>query len=316
MSWGLILSIVLAAGFGIATIALTIRYVKKKKPVWGYDVREIIGLGSEAPPEVKLTFNDRQVKDVYRTVVIFFNKGNESIRKQDVVKSIVVDFGDGKILKEPTLLSISKKETNFYVNKVGDNSIELGFNYLGHSDGACIEVMHTEGSSPSISGTIIDTPISEIGGFAECTRSPSIIRTAVYGVVLVGVTIYFGLTIHSFFSNIVEPIVTSRLFLMSIAGTAMVFLAAFLYVDIPLIIRNRRFPSWCRDISEMIVEAKLTELGKPIFGYCMKCHRRTEMAEIKVIRLADGRKAIRGICPKCKGKVFRIGDLPQNTGLL
>lgn len=307
MNWESIVSTIVAVGFGIATLVLAVTRVKRKKPVWGYDVREIIGLGSKAPPEVKLSFNDEEIKDVYRTVVIFFNKGNEPIDKKDVAKRIVVDFGVGKILKEPMLLSISKEENNFSANKVGDNSVELGFHYLGHNDGACIEVMHTRGSPPSMSGTIIDTPIKQIGGFAEDIESPGIIKTVICGIALVGFGVYFGLEGYSALSDVGEPIVTSRLFFMACAATIVMILTVILRDDIPQIIRATKFPAWGRDISKIIVEAKLTGMGEPIFAYCPKCRHKVEIIEVKPVRMRSGRRALRGRCADCKTMVVRIG---------
>jgi hypothetical protein len=303
MDWKFIVFIVL----GIATIVLAIRQAKRKRPVWGYAVREIIGLGSGAPPEIKLTFSDKQIKDLYRAVVIFLNRGNEPIRKQDVVKKIVVDFGDGQIVKEPVLLAISKEENNFSVNKVGDNSVELGFEYLGRGDGACVEVLHTGGKLPSISGTIIDTPIKKAEGFDEGRESARVSVVVILGMAFVGIAIYLGLTLSSVFPHINEPMAAWRVALTGFLILAVGVLAVGLYRDIRLIIRSRAFPSWSRNISERIVEAKLTRIGEPMFAYCPKCRRNREMIEIEPVKMRGGHAAFRGRCVKCGTKVFRIG---------
>ena len=303
MDWKFIVFIVL----GITTIVLAIRQAKRKKPIWGYVVKEIIDLGSEAPPEIKVTFNDKQIKDLYRAVVIFLNRGNEPIRKQDVVKRIVVDFGDGQIVKEPVLLAISKEENNFCVNKVGDNSVELGFEYLGRGDGACVEVLHTGGKLPSISGTIIDIPIKKVEGFDEGRESTSVSTVVILGMAFVGMAIYLGLTFSSVFPHINEPMAVWRVALTGFFILAVCVLAVGLYRDTRLIIRSRAFPSWSRNISERIVEAKLTRIGEPMFAYCPKCRQNREMIEVEPVKMRGGRAAFRGRCVKCGTKLFRIG---------
>ena len=68
MDWGL-LGVILAPIFFISTVVLSvflaIRFYKRKEPVWAYETARIIGLGSNAPEELRLTFNDRPVDSVY-----------------------------------------------------------------------------------------------------------------------------------------------------------------------------------------------------------------------------------------------------------
>jgi len=58
----------------VASIIVAIRLARRKKPAWAYTTTKVIGLGGDAPAELKLVFNDKIVPDVYRTYLIFFNK--------------------------------------------------------------------------------------------------------------------------------------------------------------------------------------------------------------------------------------------------
>jgi len=305
MNWEFVVTIIVAVGFGIATLVLGIKRAKKKKPVCGYAVRKIIGLGSNAPLGVKLSFNDEEVKSVYRTILIFFNKGNEVIEKKDVVKGIAVDFGDGRILKEPVLLSISKEENNFSVNKVADNSVELGFDYLGHNDGACIEVMHTGGSQLSMNGTIIDTPISEIGGFAEHMEYPSVMRTIILGIGVVALWVFFGIQLHYVLSAGEEPVMPGATIALSVTGAIAMLLTVILRDDVPLVIRAMRFPYWGRNVSKRIA-GKFGVLGGPVFAYCPKCRHEVEMKRVAPIKMRNGVVALSGTCVECGGTIYRV----------
>jgi predicted RNA-binding Zn-ribbon protein involved in translation (DUF1610 family) len=42
-------------------------------------------------------------------------------------------------------------------------------------------------------------------------------------------------------------------------------------------------------------------------AYCVKCKAKREMKNPVATKLKNGRKATKGVCPKCGTKMFRIG---------
>jgi hypothetical protein len=84
MDWKFILLLVLAIAALIVGIE-AIRLAKRRQLVWAFETKLLIGRGTELP-ELKLTFNDIPVDNVYRTAMIFFNKGNEPIDQRDLRK--------------------------------------------------------------------------------------------------------------------------------------------------------------------------------------------------------------------------------------
>ncbi len=42
-------------------------------------------------------------------------------------------------------------------------------------------------------------------------------------------------------------------------------------------------------------------------AYCFKCRAKKEIRNPQSVTLKNGRPAIRGVCPTCGTKVFRIG---------
>jgi hypothetical protein len=42
-------------------------------------------------------------------------------------------------------------------------------------------------------------------------------------------------------------------------------------------------------------------------AYCMKCQKKVEMKNPTKVKMKNGKPALRGVCPKCGTKVFRIG---------
>jgi hypothetical protein len=146
MNWALI-GIILAVAFFITSVILAIRLARRRKPVWAYVTKKIIGLGTNAPSELKLTFGGIPVNDVYQTNFIFFNSGNEAIRKDDVTEKVTLQFKGAGILRQPAIKQKSSEAIRFTAKQVvknAENSVELDFLYLDHKDGAVVEVMHTE----------------------------------------------------------------------------------------------------------------------------------------------------------------------------
>ncbi|OQA04258.1 MAG: hypothetical protein BWY68_00433 [bacterium ADurb.Bin400] len=42
-------------------------------------------------------------------------------------------------------------------------------------------------------------------------------------------------------------------------------------------------------------------------AYCVKCREKVDVQNAEEITMKNGKPAVRGICPKCGTKVFRIG---------
>lgn len=42
-------------------------------------------------------------------------------------------------------------------------------------------------------------------------------------------------------------------------------------------------------------------------AYCVKCKTKREMKNAKVVKLKNGRRATKGLCPRCGTGMFRIG---------
>lgn len=41
-------------------------------------------------------------------------------------------------------------------------------------------------------------------------------------------------------------------------------------------------------------------------GYCVKCKKKQEISNAKEVTLKNGKKAMKGVCPKCGTGMFRI----------
>ena len=244
MDWGTVVAIIVAVIFGITTIVLGLRAIRRKKPVWAYITSKIIGLDTDAPAELKLSFADKSVRDVYRTKFIFFNKGREPIRENDVAEDIAIHFKGADILQQPVILKPSKEAIKFSAKQIvkdGDNAIELSFRYLGHNDGAVVEVLHTESQKITPSGDIIGADrkrIDYIGEFLpprplELRRLLREYRMlGLFGVVMLVVTLVVLLVIAE------DVLLLAFLLLIGIL------------IGIPTFRRYIKFPKWSGTVGE------------------------------------------------------------------
>ncbi len=44
-------------------------------------------------------------------------------------------------------------------------------------------------------------------------------------------------------------------------------------------------------------------------GYCMKCRTKRVMKDAKAGKMKNGRDCVKGTCPECGTKMFKIGKL-------
>ncbi len=157
MDWTLILTLV----FGVATlvsIIIAVRLARRKKPVWACETAKIIGLGSNAPPELGITFGDKPVSDVFRSMLILFNKGNDTIRDSDVTENFTFVLKGGQILRPPIVSATSKQQIKFQARQVvrdWNSAVEVTFKYLDHNDGGRFEVLHTSSEPIYCEGNIM-----------------------------------------------------------------------------------------------------------------------------------------------------------------
>lgn len=244
MSREFLVTIIVAVILGIAAIVQTIRATRRKKPVWAYSRKRVIGIGSVAPPELNLIFNGRPVKEVYQTDVVFFNGGSEAMRREDVKEIITMRFKESEILREPIIKSKSKEAIGFSAKRTvkdGDSAIELDFAYLSHNDGAIIEVLHTAKGEISCGGTIIDVDkISYFVEFAKFRGEPFALNVIRFFVPFVMLGFILAAVVRGEIPYPMEHFDTVLLIV------SIVLISGLIWSDIIPLVRYLRFPKWSR----------------------------------------------------------------------
>jgi len=246
MAWEWIIGIFITVVAATVAIVVTINFAKRKKPVWACRTSHIIGRDAEAPPELKLLFGTREVTDVYKTTLIFFNKGNETIRGDlqdatDINEHVAIHFKGAEILRQPVIEKTSKEAIRFSAKQVvkgGDNAIELYFRYLGHNDGAVIEVWHTECDTIDDSGDIMNVEIRKLKEFI--TSRPENFRSSL--IISLGLMAFLGWIWREIAFDIVQTGVD-----LGMVGGATVLTIIFGFLTIQnmyRLFRYKVFPSW------------------------------------------------------------------------
>jgi hypothetical protein len=244
------LSAVLAAVFFVATVVLSVvlasKLSRKKSPVWALNTRKIIGIGTDSPSELKMTFHGLSINDVYRTVFIFFNKGAETIRKADVAEAVAIHFEGAKILDQPTALATSKQVNKLSVTRVikdGDEAVQVDFLYLDHNDGVMVEVLHTKSERIRCSGVIMGAhDIRYIGEFLQ--------RPAPYWLTIMtaALCVLVGYVVYLMWHDVRNTLATHPKYWLIIPIVATLFIVGYwvhsMVARLPLVYRYLRFPRW------------------------------------------------------------------------
>jgi len=312
MDWWIIVTVALAVGGIVSTVILTLKLHKTKKPSWAHKTQKIIGLGRDAPPELELLFNKKPIGEVHRTTFIFFNRGTQAIRKDDVTEDIAILFKGAKILRGPTIRARSKEANELVaksvVNKQGQYLIQLGFKYLDHDDGAVVEVLHTPSKLISCVGNVIEAKdMADIGEFWECYYRPSGIKLIFAFTVVIVILSATLLSVFGFLPSPPEHQTAIRGILYGTSGVLIGLVTAALAHVMRIYLRCRKFPSWAR--GAMTEEASnLAAKGIPLKAYCFGCRAKKTIKHPQFVTLKNGRPAVRGVCPDCGAKIFRIGE--------
>ena len=311
MDWGLI-GVILAIVFGVVSVVsiiIAIKLAERRKPSWAFRTEQVVGLGSNSPPELKLTFQDTVINEVYRTKFIFFNRGNKPIvAKDDVIQPIIIRFTNAQILSE-RIIRTSNDDVMFVVRRANEG-IEVGFKYLDHNDGAVVEVLHTESDDPDCQGKIMSVErISYLGDFDDFPKG--IIGTSSKVGLIAGLLGFIAL-VGFILANPKWSVITWANVALVTIGLVMIGIITVFWVALPQYSRSRIFPRWSRKSAK---EANIP--AGQITGYCVKCRTTLPMREIRKIRMENEKPALQGTCPVCGTKMFRVDgageSLPEDV---
>lgn len=149
--------------FVIPTVLAIFFYLKgkkEKKPTFQIRSFNLVKDFSKKVTNIGLLYSGEKVENLTITKVIFWNMGNETIRKDDIAVAdpirIVVD-NKYEIFEAEILNDTANEANQFELVKKDNKSIIIAFDFLSHAEGVAIQIAHSGLSSENVTltGTII-----------------------------------------------------------------------------------------------------------------------------------------------------------------
>ena len=147
----------------IGIILATFFYLKgkkEKKPTFQIRSFNLVKEFSKKVTNIELLYSGENVENLTITKVVFWNRGDEPIRKDDVAVAdpikIVVD-SKYEIFEAEILNDIANEANRFELVKNGNKSIIITFDFILPGEGVAVQIAHSGLSSEDITltGTII-----------------------------------------------------------------------------------------------------------------------------------------------------------------
>ena len=133
---------------------------KEKKPTFQIRSFNLVKEFSKKVTTIGLLYSGEKVENLTITKVIFWNMGNEPIRKDDIAVAdpirIVVD-NKYEIFEAEILNDTTNEANQFELVKKDNKSIIITFDFVSHAEGVAVQIAHSGLSSEDVTlaGTII-----------------------------------------------------------------------------------------------------------------------------------------------------------------
>lgn len=170
--WYNLTAILLAAGSLLYGIIKDYVQSKKKEPVYWIRTTHMVRETIKDVKGLRILYNDVEVSDLSSTKFIFWNKGKDAIKQNDIASRnpIKITIDSEYEILDAFIDKCTDEDNNFSIVKQPDGkSILINFEFMEKSDGVSIKLTHTAPSSDKfkITGKVIS------GSKIEYARSAS-----------------------------------------------------------------------------------------------------------------------------------------------
>ena len=157
MSTAYITIVTAAASVGASAIIGVLLYLATRRvqdPSWARRSNNVLRDHVSRIEGVNITFDGQSVSSLTISRIVLWNRGRDAISSSDITEPIkLVAVGDIEIL-ETRILQVTRPANLFELSDTrGGTECEVSFHYLGHGDGAVIQVIHTGVSSRNLDMT-------------------------------------------------------------------------------------------------------------------------------------------------------------------
>jgi hypothetical protein len=146
-NWFNVVGVVLGL-LGIPGLWLGWKSWRMKKPVYVISSNNLFSDLGEKVPDVSVRFTGYgdPIKALTVTKIALWNKGNETITKQDMVKEdpLCIKAAEGVVILSASILQTTTPFNKFDLTVNKDrNRVTVGFEYMDESHGVVIQIFHT-----------------------------------------------------------------------------------------------------------------------------------------------------------------------------
>jgi hypothetical protein len=140
---GLVLSII--------GIILQIKSSKKKEIAFSIKSNNLISSSSSMIENLTVLYKDYKVENLTASKILFYNRGNETISKQDLETIDRFSIKSTDNILDARLIKMNYPPNNIKLqHKTNEKSIYIDFDYLDQNQGSIIQIIHTGISSDNL----------------------------------------------------------------------------------------------------------------------------------------------------------------------
>lgn len=157
---------------GIIVAFISIKHSNKKPiPVYQKHSFNILKKDElELSSNIHIFYNEREVDNLTKTQIIFWNNGSDTLKIEDVVEDdkLLLKFSEHSTILSSKIIKKSRDINKSYIrtSTTNKNITYFGFDYLDENDGMTFEIVHTDLSPyPEVHGTFKGIPqgIQDLG---------------------------------------------------------------------------------------------------------------------------------------------------------
>ncbi len=139
--------------FGIVGIYLTIKSIRKKRPLYVIQNANLINNQQKINKPLKLLYNDYVIDNMTITNIVFWNAGNDTLSSQDLPLNSKLYFmiGQESVIIDFNILNQTIDTNGTTLRKVEKNKLQIDFDYYDSKQGFILQIFHTEKNFEAIS---------------------------------------------------------------------------------------------------------------------------------------------------------------------
>lgn len=125
----------------VASVIITKKFAKDKKPLWYFKLNVLFSAGNSKIDNLKITYKDRVTDSLSSVYFAFWNNGKETITGDDVAEPICFCVPEGYKIFSADIVRETNKSNSFQVKISQDErKAEITFKYIDYKQGAVIQL--------------------------------------------------------------------------------------------------------------------------------------------------------------------------------